>query len=355
MKIMQIIPVFSMGGGEIMCETLSTELVRQGHKVLAVSLYADETDITKRMQENGINVVFLGKKGGFDVSAIFRLRKLIRKVKPDVIHTHLYALKYAVLAKLFLRIPGVHTVHNMAEKEATPKDQKVNRFFFHRHMALPVSLSDEIQGTVMNLYRLAPEGCPVVLNGVDLTKCEPKTDYAAHKPIRVIHVGRFSEQKNHACMIEALAKLPRDTFVIDFFGEGELQEDIRQLAAQHGLERELHFNGTTDHIHPHLSAADIFILPSKWEGVPMSIIEAMGTGLPIIASRVGGVSDMLTHDRSGLLIEPDATELACAIERLAGSEELRRTLGQNALADSERFSAGQMAQHYLAIYTSLVK
>ena len=272
-----------------------------------------------------------------------------------MIHTHLYALNYAVLAKLFLRIPGVHTVHNMAEKEATPKDQKVNRFFYHRHMALPVSLSDEIQETVMALYRLPPQGCPVVLNGVDLTKCQPKTDYAPHDPIRILHVGRFSEQKNHACMIEALAALPRHTFRLDFFGEGELLEDIRAQAAQNGLESEVHFNGTTDRIHPHLAAADMFILPSKWEGVPMSIIEAMGTGLPIIASRVGGVSDMLTDDQSGLLIEPDATELAAAIERLAGSEELRRTLGQHALADSERFSAVQMARHYVEIYESLIK
>ena len=87
----------------------------------------------------------------------------------------------------------------------------------------------------------------------------------------------------------------------------------------------------------------------------MSIIEAMGTALPIIASDVGGIPDMLQNDRSGLLISPDAAALAAAIKRLAGSEDLRRTLGQNALAGSERFSAEQMARHYLDIYQSLIK
>ena len=87
----------------------------------------------------------------------------------------------------------------------------------------------------------------------------------------------------------------------------------------------------------------------------MSIIEAMGTGLPIIASRVGGIPDMLTNDQSGLLIEPDADALAAAIERLSGSEDLRRTLGQNARAESERFSAAQMAHHYVDLYQTLVK
>ncbi|MBR3289717.1 MAG: glycosyltransferase family 4 protein [Clostridia bacterium] len=355
MKIMQIIPVFSMGGGEIMCETLTTELVRRGHQVLAVSLYSDETDITRRLQKSGIDVRFLGKKRGLDLSCLFRLRRLIRRWKPDVIHTHLYALKYAALAKAFLRIPGVHTIHNVAEREATGNDQKLNRFFYRRRMALPVSLSDEVQGTVTALYRLPPERCPVILNGVDLTKCTPKTGYAPHDPIRLIHVGRFSEQKNHECIIDAVSKLPRGAYRVDLWGEGERLDEIRDRVAQSGLADEIIFNGTTTDTYRELSASDIFLLPSKWEGVPMSIIEAMGTGLPIIASAVGGVPDMLMHEHSALLIRPNAGELKAAIERLAGSETLRRTLGTNALSESRRFSASEMAQRYEALYLTLLK
>ena len=156
-------------------------------------------------------------------------------------------------------------------------------------------------------------------------------------------------------MIEALAKLPRDTYCIDFWGEGELMDSIRELAARQGVENEVHFNGTTDNIYRELSNADLFILPSQWEGMPMSIIEAMGTGLPVIASDVGGVSDMLTQDESGLIIEPDADQLKDAIERVAGSETLRQKLGTTALAESETFSAVQMAQHYVDVYNSLIK
>jgi len=354
MKIMQIIPVFSMGGGEIMCETLTTELARGGHKVLAVSLYSDETDITRRMQKNGVDVRFLGKKGGFDVSAIFRLRKLIRRERPDVIHTHLYALKYAVLAKLFLRIPGVHTVHSVAQREANPRDQKANRFFYRRRMSVPVALSDEVQGTITELYGLTESQCPVILNGVDLTQCTPKTDYALHDPVRIIHVGRFSEPKNHECIIDAVSKLPRGVYRVDLWGEGERLDEIRDRVARAGLADEIIFNGTTTDTYQKLSASDIFILPSKWEGVPMSIIEAMGTALPIIASDVGGVSDMLTNDQSGVLIEPDAAALSAAIERLTASAQLRQRLGQTALAASARFSAAEMATHYTDLYASLL-
>ena len=352
MKIMQVIPAFGTGGGEIMCETLTTKLTELGHEVMAVSLYKEETAITERLQKKGIKVLFVGKKPGFDLSCILELRKIIRSFKPDIIHTHLYALKYAVFAKLFFKTKEVHTIHNIAEKEASTTDQKLNRLFYRLKLAIPVSLSQEIQKTVVALYRISPQNCPVVLNGIDLSKCLPKVDYGLHSPIKIIHVGRFSEQKNHVYIIEALKQLPRNTFCLDFWGDGELLGSIKNLAKQYRLEGEINFNGTTDNILKELANADIFILPSKWEGVPMSIIEAMGTGLPIVASAVGGIPDMLINEESALLLNAvgDPSELANALFRLSISKELREKLGTQAHTDAELFSSDSMARRYVNIY-----
>ena len=102
-----------------------------------------------------------------------------------------------------------------------------------------------------------------------------------------------------------------------------------------------------------MARADIFLLPSKWEGMPMTVIEAMGTGLPVVASRVGGVPDMVTDGESGLLIPPTAEALAQAIERLVKDEALRERLGTQARQEARRFSIEAMAQGYETLYARL--
>ena len=115
------------------------------------------------------------------------------------------------------------------------------------------------------------------------------------------------------------------------------------------------FEGVTSDVFTPMSQADLFILPSSWEGMPMTIIEAMGTGLSVIASRVGGVPDMVTDGESGLLIEPTAEALAAAIEKLVRNEALRQSLGKKAREEAQRFSLPAMARGYEALYASVTE
>ena len=353
MKILQVIPSLEVGGAETMCEGLSKLLKAQGQDVTVVSLYRLETPITRRLQEAGVALRYLDKKPGLDPGCVLRLRRLLKREKPDVIHVHLFALKYVGAAAVGLSIPLVHTIHNVASYDAE-HDKAVNKYLYTTGKAVPVSLSREIQKTVVEFYGLPESATPVIFNGIDLESCIPKSDYTLSSPAGIIHVGRFWEQKNHECMVRAL-KLLKDRgcpVVLDCFGEGSLLEPTRALARELGVEDSIRFRGLTDRVFPHLNRADLFILPSKWEGMPMTIIEAMGTGLPVIASDVGGVADMITTGRNGLLIRPDPRELADAIARLLEDDALRAQLGRNALADSIRFSGAAMARSYLELYRS---
>lgn len=356
MKILQVIPSLEMGGAETMCEGLSRMLYQQGQQVTLVSLYRCESPITKRLAASNVKLVFLDKKPGLDIKCIGALRRCIRQEKPDVIHVHLYALKYVAAALLGKSIPVVHTIHNVAAYDAEG-DTAVNRFLYRSNRAVPVSLTREIQKTVMEHYGLEEEQTPVIYNGIDLSNCMPKSDYSLSVPADIIHIGRFWEQKNHMCIVDAakiLADEGRD-FRIHFYGDGSEKETVRTHAQNLGVLDKLCFEGITDWVFPHLNSADLFILPSKWEGMPMTIIEAMGTGLPVIASDVGGVGDMISNDHNGLLIRPDARELAQAIGRLLDDAELRQALGENARIESLRFSGETMARHYLELYRSLQK
>ena len=355
MNILQVIPTFGMGGAETMCAGLCRQLRAMGHTVTAVSLSGDKTSLTRLLEESDVPVRYLNKSLGMDLGCVGRLKKVIVETNPQVIHTHLHALKYAALA--FPKVPIVHTVHNQADKEAVFLDQQIAKRLFQSRKAVPVALTKEIRQSIARLYRLEEAEIPLVTNGIDLSRCQAKSEYTLHYPIEIVHVGRFFPQKNHSCILSALALLKKRGISVRLHccGDGPLLEETKERSKALGLENQIVFEGIVEDVYPKLSQADLFILPSSWEGMPMSIIEAMGSGLPVVASRVGGIPDMVADGESGLLIDPTPMALADAIERLVKDEALRQRLGTQAMETAQRFSLSAMAQGYFNLYETLLQ
>lgn len=351
MRIIQVIPSLGVGGAERVCEGLAYEIEKLGHEVIVISLYTENTIITNQMLKKGCNIVFLNKRTGIDFKCVKKLRKIIRDYKPDAIHTHLYALKYVALACIGLDIKIIHTVHNIAEKEANSIDQVINKLIFKTKKAFPVALSDEIKKSIITRYAFKSTQVAVVENGVDLSRCIVKDNYEINGVVNIIHVGRFFEQKNHAYMIKSMKTL-REKFDIQlsFYGDGALLDECKKIVNDEGLQSIVLFKGVSDNIYTPLHSSDIFILPSKWEGLPIGLIEAMGTGLPIIASNVGGIPDMIENGESGILIDPVDGNLEEAITSLIENDRYRESIGRNAYLASDRFSASKMAKSYLLLY-----
>ena len=355
MKIMQVIPYFCFGGAEIMCENLTYALKKMGQEVFAVSLYGERTPIAQRMEQAGIRIVYLDKKLGLDLSMVPKLTKLMRRERPDVVHTHLDVIKYAVLAAKLAGVKrGVHTVHSLADREAEGRIQKIfNGTYFRHGWSVPVALTPEVQASVAAFYGLPFQRVPVIYNGIDLSRCIPKTSYDTGDTVTILHVGRFDVPKNHAGLLEAF-RLLRERYPqcrLRLVGDGDLREGTEALAREKGIGDAVEFCGMQSNVYPYLHEADIFTLPSIYEGNPMTIIEAMGTGLPIVASRVGGIPDMVHDGESGLLVEPEPEAICDALVRLVEDAALRRRLGQAAIARSQAFSAEQMARDYISCYT----
>lgn len=353
MKVLQIIPMFKLAGAETMCENLCKALRNQGCDVVAVSLYTEHTPITDRLENAGIKVVYLGKKKGFDFSTFVKLYQLMKKERPEVVHTHIYAARYALPVAAFCGIPKkIHTVHNIAQQEQAKAGKIVNKFMFKHCGVIPVALSEEVKKTVEEVYELPSEQIPVIFNGVDLSNCKVKEDYTKKSEFKIVHIGRFMDVKNHAMILKTFAMFSKRhaDAKLQLIGDGELRKDMVQLAQELGVENFVEFAGLQSNVYPWLHDADIFVLPSKFEGMPMTLIEAMGTGLPIIASAVGGVPDMLTDGESAILIKPESEQLLASLEMLYYDESIRRVLGQKALQRSLAFSSETMAQRYIEIY-----
>ena len=355
MKIMQVIPYFCFGGAEIMCENLTYALKNAGQEVFAVSLYHDRTPIARRMEEAGIRIVYLDKKLGLDLSMVPKLIKIIRRERPDVVHTHLDVIKYAVLAAKLAGVKKcVHTVHSLADREAEGRVQKIiNGFYFCRGWSVPVALTPEVQSSVSEFYSLPLRRVYVIYNGIDLSRCVPKTTYETGETVTILHVGRFDVPKNHPGLLEAFRLLleTHPECRLRLVGDGELRPDMEKLAREKGIADFVEFCGMQSNVYPYLHDADIFTLPSIYEGNPMTIIEAMGTGLPIVASRVGGIPDMISDGESGLLVEPEPQSICAGLTRLVGDAALRQRLGLVARKQSQTFSAEHMARDYISCYS----
>ena len=354
MKIVQVMPDFGLAGAETMVENLSCGLAAEGCDVLVISFFDLHTAITERIENRGIKIKYLGKKRGFDPSIISKMRKIIKAYQPDVIHTHRYVLPYAFLASMGFKAKRVHTVHNVAQKEQTKVGKNINRVLFRYFNVVPVALSKEIQRTIQEVYGLPDNRIPVVFNGIDLSRCIVKESYARKDTFTVLHIGRFMDVKNHELLLRSFARFKgqHSDARLQLLGDGELKENMMQLAGQLNITDAVEFAGLQSNVYPWLHNADVFILPSKFEGMPMTLIEAMGTGLPIIASNVGGIPDMLSSQMEALLIEPKEEKIIEALEMVYSDAKKREYWGRNALQRSSLFSSQAMARKYLQLYSS---
>lgn len=356
MKIMQIIPDFGVAGAEIMLENLLLQLQTEGHDVIGVSLFDFQTLITKRLEQNKINIVYLNKHKGFDFKVYFRLFKIIRQFRPNVIHTHRYVLPYVIPVTIFFRnIRKIHTVHNLAKKEVSKIHRIVNKIFYKFLKVTPVAISPVIKQSIVDEYHIRPNKVSLVYNGINLSKLCPKTVFSIDSTeIKVLHVGRFSKQKNHLTLVRAFSEVlnTHEGARLILIGEGPLKILIKEECRKLNILGSVEFVGQTDKVGKYLVESDIFVLPSLWEGMPITLIEAMATGIPIISSCVGGVPDMLLNRESGILIEGDKKSIVNSINLLIDNEELRKTIGVNSRLNSKRFSVEIMTTKYIKIYSN---
>jgi len=172
-----------------------------------------------------------------------------------------------------------------------------------------------------------------------------------------VHVGRFVELKNHALLLQAFAQLKSThPLYLWLVGDGELRPAMEQLARELGIAERVHFWGVRSDVADILNAADIFTLPSKYEGNPMAVMEAMAAGLPVVASRVGGIPELVETEQMGILVPvDDETYIAQGLQTLVDDAALRQRMGQAALQRAhERFDIRNTVKEYERLYEQIL-
>lgn len=353
--IIQVIPNLEVGGAEMVVANLATELKNKSQEVIVYCLYGCNTSIVKKLQNDGITIRFFNKKPGFDIKLIHRLRRSLKIDKASIVHSHLYALPYIFLATLLMRpfVKLVHTVHTIPTKEYGAMNLRFNKILYTSGRVIPVAISPEIKHEIEAAFQLPSSRIPMVYNGIETKLYQRKSDYSLHEPIVITHVGSFKEAKNHIFLITEFSRLLtiRPNVVLRLVGDGELRDSIVSLINQLQLQDKIELLGVRSDVPNLLGSSDLFVLPSKWEGMPMALIEAMCTGLPVIVSPVGGIIDMVQNNINGVYTSEQENDFSSKMFMLINDVELRARLGNRAAHDSFHFSTENMVDSYLKVYT----
>ncbi len=304
----------------------------------------------------------------FDFLWSLRLARLILEKKVDILHSHLLdANFYGSIASLFTKTPHVATEHGNIHYLNLNKKVVFKYLFINKFSEKIVAVSNF---TAQKLKKIIKNGkkISVIYNGIDLTpfnrkesreKILQKIGINKKDAVIAICVANYYAIKGHRFLIDAFYSIKNKipNLYILCFGKGDLMEKLIKKVKDLKIEDRFLIMGFRDNIYKILMASDIFVLPSLSEAFPISILEAMGAGLPVIATEVGGIPEIIENGKSGFIIRPkDVDELADKIFILAKDKNLRENMGQYSKnLVQKKFDIKLMISSYQNIYKSLVK
>jgi glycosyltransferase involved in cell wall biosynthesis len=295
-----------------------------------------------------------------DVLGLIELTKLFRRLHPNIVH--LNSSKVGVLGRLAARLAGVpvciFTVHGWAFKASDGFAAFVYRLLDRatRPLTTAIVCVSETERNVGLAARTCTAAQAVVIRNAVAVPARRRRELAGTRPLRLISVGRLAEPKDFSTLVSAVGLLPRGGVELQILGDGPQRTTIEQQIRRLGLENAVVLVGTVDDVPERLIEADIFVLSSRSEGMPMSILEAMAAGLPVVASDVGGIREMIASDEAQFLVRPgDAGALAEALTQLLSDSRLRESVGaRNRVRAEDEFSFARFQEEHLALYNALL-
>jgi len=353
-------------GAEKTAAILALGTNRERFDVRVVSLYGEEQQsLAPALRNGGIPLYFLGKRKGLDTRMIARLMDVFAELKPDVVHTNNYVLRYTLLPALRRKVPvQIHTLQNLCDREVERVGRWLQNWAF-RGRVCPVSIAEKVSDSFEQVYHLPRP--PLIPNAIDIDLYPAwkkqrlewrQREGFAPDDLLLVCAARFFEQKNHRMLLDAFAAGPakNPSAKLLLAGDGGLQPELEQQAQRLGIRDRVFFLGRREDVPALLGAADIFALASLYEGNPLSVMEAMASGLAVVATSVGGIPELIEDGRSGLLVNSGDTQaFAQALSRLAGDPAALQATGEAARQRArEKFDQRLMIRAYEDLYEKLL-
>lgn len=366
--IVHVIYRFDVGGMEMLLADCIRRMPSQRyrHAIICISGYSN---FVEKIEGTGTPIYSLDKPAGLGLSAHLRLWKLLRTLRPTISHTYcISAVEYTATGMLAGVPVRLHSEHGRNLNEADGRNLKYNvlRYVMALLMHSCIAVSSDLQRWLAEIVRVPRSKISCISNGVDTDKFSPSSiqfssgPAYASLPSRFVigTVGRVSEVKNQAALVDAFVLLlerfrgNRLELLLTIIGDGPLLTPLKEKISAMGIAHLVWTPGARDDIAEIMKTFSVFVLPSLSEAMPVAALEAMATGLPVVASRVGGLPDIVKENMTGILVSSPSPEyLAEAITEYVQDPDMGKwhgTAGRKFV--EQHHGIDRMVNEYLALY-----
>jgi len=364
MKVVEIISSCTPGGAEILVKDLAIKLSKEVEVEIWAIANAKNKNFEKfflqDLKSHNVNTIILGKRPNKDrIKTIFKLRDEIKKGKPDIINSHLeYVTFYSIASLIGVNVPLIQTIHNT--RISYPL---LNKIFSNKFVCKYIAVSKKVKEILEKQLKIPSNKINLIYNGINLKRFSNIKSINQNSVYNILAVGRLEPQKDYKNLLLAFKELnillQNNNVHIPFLniiGMGKLKQDLIRLAYELKIEKKVNFLGVRDDIPNLLKKNDLYVLSSKWEGLSISLIEALASGIPIVATNVGSNNEIIDNNKNGLLVDPCKPKfLAEAIYRVILNKKLREKFSRNGINKAKVFSIEKCSKGYLNVYSNLLE
>jgi glycosyltransferase involved in cell wall biosynthesis len=363
-RLLYLITRGILGGAQAHVRLLALHLRDRYDVQVAVG---DQGPLSEQLRQDGIPVhhvpaLVRSISPVRDLQCLQQLSALFQQLKPDLVCAH--SSKAGIMGRLAARrchLPAVFTAHGWAFTEGVPATQRACYLMLERLASRwsekIICVSEFDRQLALKQHVGGEQKLITIHNGMPDVAGDLTAKPGGGGPVRLIMVARFSGQKDYQLLLTAISRLQtRQAFEVELVGDGPLMEQCQQQAARLGVGDRVRFMGSRTDVPALLAGSQIFVLTSNWEGFPISVLEAMRAGLPVIASDVGGTGEAVQDGETGFLIpRGDLETLESRMLRLIEDPELRSRMGSKGRERfTQYFTFELMAQRTEAVYQEIL-
>nr|WP_321459144.1 glycosyltransferase [uncultured Vibrio sp.] len=361
MKIFFLITSVDYGGAETQLLYLASELVSQGHECCVCSMRAPQ-ELVKSFEDKDIKVISLDMpKGGITISSIYLLYKAIKNYQPDIVHSHMiHANLMSRFIRIFLRFKLVNTAHNVYEGGKLLEFVLKSSDFLCESttQVSPEGLERYIEQGLFKEHKSCFMKNAVKLPEITESKTLCDQVLAGHEDDFVfLSIGRLEPVKDYKNLLDAISLIKHENVFFVIAGRGFLLDELQDYAVLKNVDKKVKFLGARNDIDQLIASADAFVMSSKYEGLPISLLECMAQGLPVVSTEVGAIPNLIKTEINGFLVKPeDSVELAKAIDLLVelSEEKIQQMSAYSRTLIKEQFSSTIIAKEWLTLYSNLL-
>lgn len=364
-RIMHVITDLDIGGAELMLLKVlrNSDLNLYDHLVVSLKTRGK---VAKGIEDAGFRVIGLGMKWYNFPLCLWRLYRILRKEKPDIVHNYLFHAELS--GRICGRMAGVPVIISSLRSVDVGSDFRRLLLRLTDNLVDAVTaVSEKVAHEHINNRTTKREKMKVIYNGLEPDREEGKGNKDELKrrmgippsDCLALSIGSLRPAKGYSFAFDAVKMLKergRDVRLL-ILGGGSYKKNLEAEARDKGIRDKVMFGGEREDTSVFLNMADVFVMASLWEGLPNSLLEAMQAGLPVVATKVGGIPEVVTDNENGLLVDPkDGKGLADAIERIIKDDVLRSRVAQNAKSYvKEKFDIRKTAAETERLYGELLR